>query len=335
MGARRSIGAPLTVGIVLMVLLLALAVGWQVLVWSGTRPEVGTRPTLDWLLLILGTIFFALVMAGLVWLCTWLVAEVRLNQRQRAFLDAVTHEMKTPLASFRLGLDTLGRHQLDADRRSEFIGRMQEDLDRLEHTVAQVLAAARAEEQGRLARHQLEDVELVEVLAECAQRVREHHGLPEASIRLGGATAAWVRAERAGLGLIFGNLLENAVKYSDAPVEVRVDVAVAVDGRVAVEISDRGIGIPPRELRKIFRRFYRAGRDVQRQVAGLGLGLFVVRAMVKRQGGRIVARSEGAGRGSRFVVTLRAASGAIRGAWSGVSSADEEADETARAWRAS
>jgi signal transduction histidine kinase len=165
--------------------------------------------------------------------------------------------------------------------------------------------------------------------------VREHHGLPEASIRLGGATAAWVRAERAGLGLIFGNLLENAVKYSDAPVEVRVDVAVAVDGRVAVEISDRGIGIPPRELRKIFRRFYRAGRDVQRQVAGLGLGLFVVRAMVKRQGGRIVARSEGAGRGSRFVVTLRAASGAIRGAWSGVSSADEEADETARAWRAS
>ncbi len=87
---------------------------------------------------------------------------------------------------------------------------------------------------------------------------------------------------------------------------MRVEVGESSDGRVTVEIADRGIGIPPWELRKIFRRFYRAGRDVQRQVAGLGLGLFVVRSMVKRQGGRVVAKSEGAGRGSRFLVTLRA-----------------------------
>jgi len=202
--------------------------------------------------------------------------------------------------------------------------------------VGQVLAAARAEEQGRAARRQLEDVELVAVLDECAALVREHHHLPDEAIRLGGATSAWVRAERAGLLLIFGNLLENAVKYSEAPVEVRIDVAIGGDGRVAVEISDRGIGIPPGELRKIFRRFYRTGRDVQRHVSGLGLGLFVVRAMVKRQGGRIVARSEGTGRGSRFVVTLRAASGAVRGAFAGPrAAAAAAAEEPSRAWRAS
>jgi len=335
MRRRRSIGMPLTVGIVLMVLLLALAIGWQVLVWSDARPLPDARPTLDWLLLILGTIFFALVMAGLVWLCTWLVAEVRVNQRQRAFLDAVTHEMKTPLASFRLGLDTLGRHEMLApERRAEFIARMQVDLDRLDHTVGQVLAAARAEEHGRVSPKQLDHVEVVEVLEECAAIVRERHHLAADAIRIGGTAHAWARGERAGLGLVFGNLLENAVKYSTPPVDVRVDVQVGVDGRVAIEIADRGIGIPPKELRRIFHRFYRVGRDVQRQVAGLGLGLFVARAMVKRQGGRIVARSEGTGTGSRFVVTLRAPGRAVRGA-SGTAITPRTSEEPSRAWRAS
>ena len=106
---------------------------------------------------------------------------------------------------------------------------------------------------------------------------------------------------------MFRNLLENAVKYSPDPVDVRVSVKPGDDGRVEVEIADRGIGIPTRELRKIFQRFYRAGREVQRTAAGLGLGLFIVRNLVRRQGGRVVARSDGRGRGSRFVVSLRAA----------------------------
>ncbi len=113
--------------------------------------------------------------------------------------------------------------------------------------------------------------------------------------------------ERAELGLVFRNLLENAFKYSQEPVRIRVGMEAARDGRVRVEISDQGIGIPRQELDRIFRRFYRAGRDVQRQVAGLGLGLFVVRTLLRKHGGRIVALSEGAGRGSRFVVTLRPA----------------------------
>ncbi len=116
-----------------------------------------------------------------------------------------------------------------------------------------------------------------------------------------------VRGDPAELSVVFRNLLENAVKYSDDPVEVNVRVSANGDGRVSVEISDRGIGIPSGELRKIFQRFYRAGRDVQRTAAGLGLGLFIVRNLVRRQGGKVVARSEGRGTGSRFVVTLRAA----------------------------
>jgi signal transduction histidine kinase len=147
--ARRSIGGPLTIGIVSMVLVLMLAVGWQILVWRGDDDIPGQLSRLDAVLFVLGTAFFLFVLGGLAWLSVKLVLEVRLNQSQRAFLDAVTHELKTPLASFRLGLETMGRHELEPEQRGEFIRRMGEDLDRLENTVSQVLAAARAEETGR------------------------------------------------------------------------------------------------------------------------------------------------------------------------------------------
>jgi signal transduction histidine kinase len=255
---------------------------------------------------VLGTSFFVLVMIGLVWLSAWVAREIRLNQRQHAFIDAVTHEMKTPLASLRLYLDTLDRHDPEAERRRHFHGRMREDLDRLDRTIEQVLTAARTEERGRKVGRKSAD--LREVLEDCVRDVREHHTLPEGSIRVDLTESTAVRGDPGELSVVFRNLLENAVKYSDEPVEVNVRATHRGDGRVDVDISDRGIGIPAGELRKIFQRFYRAGRDVQRTAAGLGLGLFIVRNLVRRQGGRVVARSEGSGEGSRFVVTLRGAS---------------------------
>ncbi len=303
--ARRSVTFPVTLGFVLSVLALVLAVGW-VLVLFADRPVADTGLTsLDWVLLVLGTALFVLIIVGLVWLCAWLVREMRLNQRQHAFLDAVTHEMKTPLASLRLYLETMVKHDPPKDNRSVFLSRMAEDLERLEQTVDQVLAAARAEEPGRHAK--LRDVALASVLGPCIDEVRERHTLPPEAVSLVADAHAIVRGDAGELALVFRNLLENAVKYSDDPVEVKVAVSNTVDGRVRIDISDRGIGIPVRELRKIFQRFYRVGRDVQRTASGLGLGLFIVRNLVRRQGGRVVARSEGWGEGSRFVVTLRAA----------------------------
>ena len=303
---RRSIGGPLAIGIVSMVLVLALAIGWQILVWrDDSEPSAGLSP-LDTLLFVLGSLFFLFVFAGLVWLCVKLVLEMRLSQTQRAFLDAVTHELKTPLASFRLGLETLDRHELAPGKRSEFLGRMSEDLDRLEHTVTQVLAAARAEE-SRPMRDGWGDVDLQDLLAASVRELIERHGLDEEAVRVERTRSLRVRGDEAELGVVFRNLFENAVKYSEDPVRIRVGVEEVGDGRVRVEISDQGVGIPKQELGRIFNRFYRAGRDVQRQVSGLGLGLFVVRALLRKHGGRIVALSEGAGRGSRFVVTLRPA----------------------------
>ena len=301
--SRRSIAPRLTVGIVLMLLLLALAVGWQIMLWSGIDPRTPGLGTRDWLFLIFGTIFFVLVMIGLVGLCAWLLQEMRSNQRQRAFLDAVTHEMKTPMASFRLYLETLKRHNPAPEQREAFIDRMSDDLDRLDHTIEQVLDAARAEEHGRNPIR--ERVDLTSLLTSCIDEVRNRHHLDSAAVGLRIEGGADVRGDISELELVFKNLLENAIKYSENPVRVEVKVESPRDNRVQVEIADSGIGIPPHELRKIFRRFYRVGRDMQRTVSGLGLGLFVVRSLVRKHGGRVVARSEGAGRGSRFVVTLR------------------------------
>ncbi len=302
--ARRSVGFPLTLGLVLAILAAVLAVVYWVLVLGGPNAS-SDLGTLGWILLALGTAFFALIIVGTGWLCAWLISEMRVNQRQRAFLDAVTHEMKTPLASLRLYLDTLMRRDPEREHRERFLARMDEDLERLDRTVDQVLAAARAEEPGRRAVRGV--VALREVLESCIEEVRERHRLPGDAVALDGACDPIVLGDRTELTVVFRNLLENAVQYSVEPVEVKVRVSDAREGRVCVDISDRGIGIPVGELRKIFQRFYRVGRDVQRAAAGLGLGLFIVRNLVRRQGGRVEARSEGGGAGSRFVVTLRAA----------------------------
>lgn len=308
---RRSIGFPLTIGVVLLVLVLALAVAWnlRILVWEDVRAVQKGLTDTDWVLLVLGAVFFALIIVGVFWLCLWLVREMRLNQRQHAFLDAVTHEMRTPLAALRLQLETLERHNLGPDQRREFLTRMDLDLERLHRTVDQVLAAARAEEPRPKAPHGT--VALRELLAECSAEIRSRHDLPEQALVLENRECAAVQGDAAELALIFRNLLENAVKYSEPTVEVRVAVSEPEDGRVRVEISDRGIGIPAEELRKIFHRFYRVGRDVQRTAAGLGLGLFIVRSLVRRQGGRVEAMSAGRGEGSRFLVTLRSAEPAL------------------------
>jgi len=301
---RRSIGYPLALASLLTVLLLALAVGWQILVVGDPRPVAAGLSTMDWVFLILGTLFFVVVLAGLVWMASWLVREMRLNQRQRAFLDAVTHEMKTPLAALRLYVDTLSRHDPEPAKRHHFLSRMREDLDRLDRTVDQVLAAARAEEPGR--KPPRESVALPELLESCVEELRERYALPAEAVRLACEPGGFVCGDAGELAVVFRNLLENAVKYSPEPVDVSVKVEPRGDV-VDIAISDRGIGIPRVELRKIFLRFYRAGRDMQRTAAGLGLGLFIVRNLVRRQGGRVVARSEGSGKGSRFVVTLKAA----------------------------
>jgi two-component system phosphate regulon sensor histidine kinase PhoR len=302
---RRSIRLPLALGIALVALALTLAVAWNVIVVSDLGPVAERLSGLHWALLVAGWLFFALLIAGLLLLCAWLVREMRQSQRQQAFLDAVTHEMKTPLASLRLYLDTLALRDPGPEQRLEFLARMRQDVERLERTVVQVLAAARAAAWTR--KPHREPVPLAGILDRCVRELRERYRLPPEAVRLEVEGAPTALGQPDELELVFLNLIDNAVKYSGPEVDVRVRARADGEGGVRVEIDDRGVGIPRAELRRIFQPFYRFGLDVQRRVAGLGLGLFIVRWLVQRQGGRVEARSEGPGRGSRFAVALRAA----------------------------
>ena len=301
---RRSIGLPLALGITLIVIAALLGVGWQLIVVGDLGPVTAGLSRLHWLLIILGSVFFLLMIVGLLLLCVWLVREIRFNQRQQAFLDAVTHEMKTPIAALKLYLETLRRHDPAEERRQTFFSRMEEDVERLERTVTHVLTAARSE--SPLGARPERAIDLTELLRSAVDEALRRGALEPEAIRFDRKRPLPALGDEAELGVVFRNLLENAVKYSEPPVRVQVRLEEARDGRVAVEIQDRGIGIEQRELSKIFDRFYRAGRDVQRQ-AGLGLGLFIVRMLVGRNGGRVEAWSEGSGQGSRFRVVLRAA----------------------------
>jgi len=302
---RRSIGLPLVVGITLMVLALLLGIGWQVLVVGDLGPVTRGLTAVHWTFMILGSAFFVLIIVGLLLLIIWLVREIRLNQRQQAFLDAVTHEMKTPLASLRLYVETLLRHDPAVVRRREFLGRMEQDVERLERTVDQVLIAARADARAKAPD---EVTDLTALVEEVAEEIRRLFTLEPGAIVLSRRRAVSALGDRGELGVVVRNLLENAVKYSAPEVQIYVDLEPVGD-RVELVIADRGIGIAAADLGRIFDRFARVGRDVQRQ-AGLGLGLFIVWNLVRRNGGKVVARSEGLGRGSEFRVSLRAAEGA-------------------------
>ncbi|MFN2481963.1 MAG: sensor histidine kinase [Pyrinomonadaceae bacterium] len=292
-GRRKSVVFFLTLGICLVVIALALNVGWILLNWR----EVA--------LLVFGVIFFALIITGLVLNTTFLIREIRRNEQHDAFINAVTHELKTPIPSLRLYLETLKTRDVDEARRREFYDIMLADTDRLFQTVEQVLQAGRASHKQQ--RAQLRPVDLDELVRDCLDLTRLRHNLDDGALRyterLDGAGAR-VAGDPEELRAAVSNLLDNAVKYSDKDVSISVEVATLDQARVAVRVADRGIGIPRAQLKRIFKRFYRVPGGFMARFKGTGLGLFIVRSIVERHGGRVFAESAGVGQGSTFTIQL-------------------------------
>ena len=290
---RKSVVFFLTFGICLVVLALALNVGWILLNWR----EVA--------LLVLGIVFFGLIITGLVLNTTFLVREIRRNEQHDAFINAVTHELKTPLASMRLYLETLKSRDVPEARRQEFYDIMLADGDRLLHTVEQVLHAGRTAQKKRSLNVSV--IDLGQLVQECLEIARMRHGLDPDSIRYveaPEAVGAGVAGDREELRAAVSNLLDNAVKYSDKGVSIEVEVMPADEHTLAVRVTDSGIGIHHNQLKRIFKRFYRVPGHFMARFKGTGLGLFIVRSVVERHGGRVYAESEGLGHGSTFTIRL-------------------------------
>ncbi|HXQ78095.1 MAG TPA: HAMP domain-containing sensor histidine kinase [Gemmatimonadaceae bacterium] len=296
-GRRRSVIFFTVFGICLVAIAVALNVSWIVLNW-----RMGV-------LAILGVILFGLIIAGMVLNTIFLVREIRRNEQKDSFLNAVTHELKTPVASIRLYLQTLQTRELDAEKRKEFYRIMLEDSDRLLHTIEQVLRAGSA--RSRFRREARNRVDLGEVARECVELARTRFHLDEQSLAFEdhAGTAAVVLGNVDELKAAVWNLLDNAVKYSAPDIRVRVELEELAEDRVAIRVVDTGIGIASTELKRIFRRFYRTPALGAVRTKGSGLGLFIVRSVARNHGGRAFAESAGAGQGSRLTILLPKAPG--------------------------
>ena len=302
MSLRRSLSLPIILAIIMIVLLVVLTVGWVLLNVFGARTG-GPYAALYWVLLSIGTTFIAMLLAGVILYLILSVKAINLNRRQSNFIDSVTHELKSPIASMKLYLQTLHRRHVSQQEQTDFYRFMLEDLDRLDRLINQLLDAGRLES-GR-SDADVEDVPLAPLLYDCADAVCLRYRVPADTVRLDLQPCA-VRARWIDLNIVFRNLLDNAVKYAGTPPAVEVRLQLAHDGRATIGIADNGRGIPPHLRRKIFGRFERLGLELERQQPGTGLGLYLVRNLVRRLHGRIRVRSREPGPGTVFEVQLPA-----------------------------
>ena len=281
----------LVLGICLIILAIALNVGWILLNLTQVA------------LMVLGIIFFALIITGLVLNTIFLVREIRRNEQQDAFLNAMTHELKTPIASIKLYLETLKTRDIAEPKKREFYDVMLADSNRLLATVEQVLQASRTREKNRLLN--VSKIELNDLLTESIKIMNARHNLKETAIKFSAsADNLVISGDRAELQTVFTNLLDNAVKYSSDEPKISVRIKNTNDRRVEILIKDSGIGLESAELKRIFKRFYRVTSLTMQEKKGTGLGLAIVRSIIKKHGGKIWADSKGEGKGSVFIVQL-------------------------------
>jgi signal transduction histidine kinase len=291
---RKAIAFFLTFGVCLAAAAFAVGSGWIILNWR------------EGIKLFLGILFFGAIVTGLVLNTIFLVREIRRNEQHDSFINAVTHELKTPLASIRLYLETLQRREVDETRRREFYQLMLEDTERLMGTVEQVLkAGAMAQRKGSSQRIPVDFHGLVQ---ECVELARTRHHLRPEDLEYKESLLPSSNARLLGdpdeLHTAVTNLLDNAVKYSPDGVHIAVELAAPDEERIVLRVQDNGIGIPQGELKRIFKRFYRVRQRGRARVKGTGLGLFMVRAIARKHGGRVSAYSEGSGKGTTVTMEL-------------------------------
>ena len=290
---RGAIAFFITLGALLVGGLVTLNIGWII------------RNERTFALAILGTILFSLLIVGVVLNTVFLVREIRRNERQDSFLNAVTHELKTPIASIRLYLETLQRRTTSEEQKQEFYRIMLSDSDRLLATVEQVLKAGQLGQRQRQQNRTL--INLESLLADCITITLQRHHLPTGSIVLEPTPGA-VRLNTLGIAedirTAVINVLDNAVKYSPEGVHIRCSLAIVNYTSIALTITDTGVGLEPTQFKRIFKRFYRVPGRSMAKFKGTGLGLFLVRNIARQHGGDATASSPGPGLGATITINF-------------------------------
>jgi signal transduction histidine kinase len=297
-----SLAPPIIFGIFLVLVTLVLTALWNIALFTGwwREPAAFAGPGY-WVFLISGYVLFLAVIVGLILFIVWLAKQIRLNQRQQNFIDSVTHELKSPLTSLKLYLETMQLRKVPPEKQEEFYRLMLADVERLNMLIDHVLEAARVD--TRRKEYMLSELDLLPQLESAIATVKSRNGLDDGAIVLD-AVPLKVRTHPVGLEIVLVNLLDNAVKYSLGTVRITVKAFPATEGHVAVAITDVGVGIPRNQLKRVFHRFHRVGNELTRIRKGTGLGLYIVKETLKSLQGTIRATSPGENLGSTFTITL-------------------------------
>ena len=289
-GRQKSIAFFIALGAGMISVILLLYIGWVLLNWRTG------------ILVFFGVLLLAVVISGVVLNTIFLVREIRRNEQHDAFINAVTHELKTPVASIRLYLETLLTRTVDDQKRGEFYRVMLEDSDRLLGTIEQVLRTGRVGPANRVVN--VSPVDLNSLIEDCVLRARNLYHLTPNTLSYRSGVLATVLGDGEELRAAVSNLVDNAVKYSSGDVQVMAETSEIDKKYVRLSVRDNGMGISKPELKRIFRRFYRVPGPNATRLKGTGLGLYIVRSVAKRHGGRAWAESDGLGHGSTFVLQL-------------------------------
>jgi two-component system phosphate regulon sensor histidine kinase PhoR len=289
---RRHLSLPIWSSVALMTINIALMV---VLIY-----QLGLQKL--WLALILGSVALGISLFGMSLYSFLTIKEIQLNRRQSNFVDSVTHELKTPIAALRLYLDTLILREPEAQDRQEFYATMNSELARLDGLINQLLEVARLDAIGH--QKEAETVLLEDLLVSCAEAACLHHKQEISEVFHFEISPLALTSRRMLLEMIFGNLLDNAVKYGGTPPKVTVYAMAYGRDRVVVRVRDNGSGVSLENRRRIFQMFFRGNDELQRTKTGTGLGLYIVRTLVSFLKGSVVVKEAESGAGSIFEVTL-------------------------------
>ncbi len=299
---RRSLGLPITMAVVMIVLVVLLIVGWTFsTIWAASAEPRAT--SVFWTLLPIGAVFLTVILAGVIVYLVLSVKLINLNQRQSNFIDAVTHELKSPLASLKLQLQTLERLKVTDQQRADFYKNMNSDINRLETLINQVLMVSVLE--SKVSKYGEDTTVYLRKAVENSVRIAcTRHGVEQQSVSIQLPDLSIIH-KRFVVELILQNLIDNAVKYScqESP-QVKISARKSANGWILIRIADNGLGIPPEMRKKIFLRFYRVGNELERKNTGTGLGLYIVKMLIRQARGRLRIKDRFGKSGTNFDLVL-------------------------------
>lgn len=227
--------------------------------------------------------------------------QIRLTKLYDNFISNVTHELKSPLASIQLYLETFNKHELSPEDKKRFINYMIKDADRLNNLINSILEISRLEQ--KKVSHEYKVYNASEIIRSLINESAVQFQLPGDKLRVEGNPDAEIVIDKNAMKIVIDNLIDNAIKYSHG--EPEIEIILSDRGkRFVIEFSDKGIGIDQSQAKKVFKKFYRVYEQNIPNVKGTGLGLYWVREILKSHGGKITCSSRGLNTGSTFLIEL-------------------------------